>query len=70
MKAAMRPVRDARDVAVLDGIEVNVVDVTLEVCLVADCMLPIASLPNTLLALRDLAPVIAVARPYRAEIRS
>ena len=55
MKAAMRPVCDAFDATILDGIKVNVIDMTLEVCVVANRVLPIATLPNTLLALRDLA---------------
>ena len=59
MKAAMRPVRDARYVTMLDGIKVNVIDVTLEVDVVTNRMLPVAALPNTLLA---------VARRYRAKM--
>src|SRR5262245_19063874 len=55
MKAAVRPVAHLRNVAVLDWIEMNVVDMTLKVFIIADGVLPIASLPNTLFALCDLA---------------
>jgi hypothetical protein len=40
---------------VLDGIEVDVVDVALQVGIIANGMLPIATLPNSALAPADLA---------------
>jgi hypothetical protein len=55
MKAAVRPVHDPRHVSVLQGIEVNVVDVTFEIGLIANGVLPIAALPDAFFALRDLA---------------
>ena len=55
MEAAMRPIGYARDVAMLHWIEMNVIDMPFEICLVSDGMLPIASLPNAFLSLTDLA---------------
>ena len=45
MKRRMRPVAHTRDQAVLDGIEMDVVDVVLEIPVVADRVLPESSLP-------------------------
>ena len=39
----------------LDGIEVDVIDVALQIGVVADSVLPIAPLPNAFLAPRNLA---------------
>jgi len=55
VEAAMRPIGYARDVAMLHWIEMNVIDMPFEICLVSDGMLPIASLPNAFLSLTDLA---------------
>jgi hypothetical protein len=46
-----RPIVHALDVAVLDRIEVNVIDVPSEIVVVADRVLPEAALPDTTLAL-------------------
>jgi hypothetical protein len=51
MKAAVRPVRDATDVPVLHGIEMDVVDVPIEVGVISNGMLPVSTLPDALLAL-------------------
>ncbi len=50
MKAAVRPVRDARDISVFHRVEVDVVDVTIEVGVIADSVLPIATLPYAFLS--------------------
>lgn len=55
MEAAIGPVSHARHQTVLDGIVVNIVDVTLQIGLIADHMLPIAPLPNALVAFGGLA---------------
>src|SRR4051812_13352075 len=47
----IRPVRDARGMAVLHRIEVDVVDMTREVVFVAQRVFPIAPLPDAALAL-------------------
>lgn len=41
--------------SMLHRIEVNVVNVTLQIRLIANCMLPIATLPDPFLALHNLA---------------
>ncbi|HEV7601154.1 MAG TPA: hypothetical protein VGO49_13010 [Bradyrhizobium sp.] len=46
MKAAVRPIQNAPDVSVLHRIEVNVVDMALEIGIVANGVLPIAALPD------------------------
>jgi hypothetical protein len=51
MKAAMRPVYDTRGASMLHWIEVDIVDMALEICVIADCMLPIATLPDAFFAL-------------------
>src|SRR5215216_5952806 len=69
METTVRPIAHARDVSVLDGIVVNVIDVALEVGLVTDGVLPIAALPNSFVALGDFAqrpPSIAGKRPRKA----
>ena len=55
MKAAVRPIGDARDMAVLYRIEMGVVDMTLKIGVVSDCMLPITVLPDALLSFTYLA---------------
>ena len=55
MEAAMRPIHDARHMAVLDRIEVNIVDVTFEIRIVSDRVLPKAALPDSLFSFDDLA---------------
>ena len=46
MKRRMRPVTDARDQAVLDRVEMDVVDVPLEVPFIANGVFPEAALPE------------------------
>ena len=55
MEAAMRPIDCPSDVAVLDRIEVNVVDMALQIGVISNCVLPVASLPDAFLPLADLA---------------
>ncbi len=55
MKTAVRPICNARDMPVFDGIELNVIDVSLKIGLIADRVLPIAPLPNSFLAFNNLA---------------
>ena len=54
MKAAESPVVHARDKAVLHGIEVNVINMPFQIRVVANCVLPIAALPDALLTLEQL----------------
>ena len=55
MKAAVRPIAHTRDESVLREIEVDVVEVSRKVALVANDMLPVAALPKPLLAFGELA---------------
>jgi hypothetical protein len=55
MEAAVGPISDPRHKAVLDRIVVDVVDVAIEVVIVADQTLPIAPLSDAFLALGNLA---------------
>src|SRR5712671_2285362 len=55
MKAAVRPVDNTRDMSVLDRIEVDVVDIALQIGIIANGVLPIATLPDALLSLAHLA---------------
>ena len=48
----MRPVSHARDEAMLDGIDVDVIDVSLKISIVADRMLPKSPLPQRELSIR------------------
>ena len=50
----MRPIGYAVDVPMLHGIEMNVIDMPFEICLVSDGVFPIASLPNAFLRLLTL----------------
>src|SRR5262249_28886635 len=56
VKRTMRPIASARHQPMFHRIEVDVIDVTRKVGLVADDGLPIAALPNSLLTPSDLAP--------------
>ena len=55
MEAAMRPINDPRDVPVLHGIEMDVVDMPFEIGVISDGVLPVAALPDAFFALRHLA---------------
>jgi hypothetical protein len=55
MKAAMRPVDNTRDMSVLDRIEMDIVDMALQIGIIANGVLPIATLPDALLSLARLA---------------
>ena len=46
----MRPIPDPRHQPVLERVDMNVVDVTSEIVLIANGVLPIATLPDTALA--------------------
>ena len=55
MKATMRPVRDARNVSMLDRVVVDVIDMALKIGVIANSVLPVATLPDALLSARDFA---------------
>src|SRR5262245_55080046 len=55
MKAAVRPIAHARHMPMLNGIEMDVVHVALEVRVIMDHMLPVAALPQPALAPGNLA---------------
>jgi hypothetical protein len=55
MEAAVWPIARFDHVTVLHGIKMNVIDVALQVSVVANRVLPIAALPNSLLASRYFA---------------
>ena len=46
----MRPVSNARDMAVLYRVEVDVIDMAYEIVFVPQCVFPIAPLPNAAFA--------------------
>ncbi len=53
MEAAERPIAHPGDEAVLHRIEVNVINVPLQIRFITNCVLPIAALPDTFLALPE-----------------
>ena len=55
MEAAVRPVHHPRNVPVLHGVEMDVVNMLFEIRITSDGVLPIATLPNAFFALVDLA---------------
>src|SRR5205085_3689690 len=55
MEAAMRPIANLPYMPMLNGIEVNVVDMTLQVGIVANGVLPKTTLPNSSLTSGNLA---------------
>ena len=55
VKAAIGPVADPGGLSMLCRIAMNVIDMSSEVRVVADGVLPVAALPNSLFALSDLA---------------
>jgi hypothetical protein len=55
MEAAVWPIDYTRDVAMLHWVEMNVVNMALKIGVIANRMLPISTLPNTLLSLIYLA---------------
>src|SRR3954464_2190653 len=55
MKAAVRPIGNARHVAMLDRVEMDVIDVPGEICVAANGVLPIAPLPDPFFALGNFA---------------
>ena len=54
MKTAVRPLRDAADMTMLHWVEMDVVEMAIEICLVSNGVLPIPALPNAFLALCEL----------------
>src|SRR5215510_9510459 len=56
VEATVRPVANASDISVFHRIEMNVIDVTLEVRIVSDCVFPKPSLPDSRFAPLYLAP--------------
>ena len=78
----MRPVAHPRDKPVLHGIEVDIVDVVLEIALIANRMLPEAPLPERVLSVRmardadartrdrggEAALLIRLSRPEKFEV--
>ena len=67
MKAAMRPVDNTRDMSVLDRIEMDIVDMALQIGIIANGVLPIATLPDALLA---CAPCLQIAAGGQGRARS
>ena len=55
VKATVRPIGYARDVAVFHWIEMNIVDMPLEILIVANSVLPVSALPNAFFSFGDLA---------------
>jgi hypothetical protein len=55
MERRKRPIPNPRNETMFDRVDMDVVDVTLEVALVANGMLPIAALPDAAFALGDAA---------------
>src|SRR5690606_21696625 len=55
MQRRIRPIHGPRDVSMLHRVEVDVIDVPLQIVLVADQMLPISPLPEAAFALGDAA---------------
>ena len=55
MEAAVRPIGYARDISMFYRIEMNVIHVALKIRVIANRVLPVAALPDTLLPLADLA---------------
>src|SRR5271156_2732440 len=55
MEGRMRPISCARNMAVLDRIEMNVIHMLFEIGVVAQRVLPVAPLPDAALAFADAA---------------
>src|SRR5712664_2847968 len=55
MKAAVRPILDLRNVSMLDRVVMNIIDVTGQIVVIANSMLPIAPLPDAFVAFFNLA---------------
>jgi hypothetical protein len=53
MEAAMRPIRNPRDVSMLYRIEMNVIDVTFKIRVVTNGVLPVAALPDAFFSFRN-----------------
>lgn len=71
MKTTVGPIQDARDFPVLHGIEVNVIDVAFEVGVVANSVLPKATLPiysiqglNHTIGLNQLTKIVCRRRRF------
>ena len=69
MEAAMWPIANLRHMPMLHGIEVNVIDMTLQVGIVANGVLPKTTLPNSPLASGDLAGAAPHVAGQTARIR-
>ena len=52
MERRERPIRDVRDMPMLDRVEPAIVDVVLQVALIANEMFPVSALPDPALAAR------------------
>ncbi len=55
MEAAERPIVHASDETVLHGVEVNAIDMPLQIRVIANGVLPVATLPDAFLALLQFA---------------
>src|SRR6266496_3569135 len=55
MKRRIRPIADTFHKPMFDGVDVNIIDVARKIALVANRVLPIASLPDTTFAFADTA---------------
>ena len=70
MKTAVRPVCDTRHVSMLHGIEMDIVDVAVEIDVVADRVLPIATLPDSFFRVLTSGSASAVALRSHERSRS
>src|SRR5688500_6215384 len=66
MERGVRPIRHPGDMPMLDWIEVDVIDMRLQIVVVADQVLPIASLPQAAFGFRQAPLRAAFSRWYRA----
>ena len=55
VEAAVRPIGYAIDVAMFHRVEVDVIDVSLEILIISNRVLPVSALPDSFLTLGDLA---------------
>jgi hypothetical protein len=55
VKTAVRPILDLQNMSMLDRVVVNVIDVTRQIVVAANRVLPVTPLPDAFIALFDLA---------------
>ncbi len=66
----MRPIGYTRDVSVLHRIEMNVIDMAIQIRIIANRVFPMAALPDPLLSLDNFARGIAILTRCLVKIRS